>query len=184
MKKNNIMRIDFEEHGIKKTALYNGDTTPEEFARDIVKGGLYSEEVVIMDRKQFETIFIDLIPKIEKKTTSLVDAGLSVRAYNCLMRHGIECLESLEGYTIDDFRKIRNFSQRCFNEVYQACKNHGIKLHVGRTNADDVRMLNIDELADLLMCPYNKSSDLDCDNKNCHDCCVEWLNQEVNDESK
>ena len=46
------------------------------------------------------------------------------------------------------------------------------------TNADKVRDMGDEELAFILMCPYQVDPDI-CNKKNCFTCVLEWLKKEV-----
>lgn len=53
---------------------------------------------------------------------------LSVRAYNCLKRHGVNYKSELENMADEDFYQIRNFSSKNLEEVRQIVKSKSIKL--------------------------------------------------------
>lgn len=44
------------------------------------------------------------------------------------------------------------------------------------TNADRIRGLSDEELAKIIMCPYDTEPD-SCNKKGCYDCYLEWLQQ-------
>ncbi len=44
------------------------------------------------------------------------------------------------------------------------------------TNADRIRGLNDEKLAEIIMCPYDTEPD-SCNKKGCYGCCLEWLQQ-------
>lgn len=48
---------------------------------------------------------------------ALDDLDLSVRAYNCLKRHGIRTVEELRNMTNEELRSVRNLGPRCIEEV-------------------------------------------------------------------
>lgn len=50
---------------------------------------------------------------------TLDDLDLSVRTYNCLKRHGVRTAEELRSMTDDELKSVRNFSQKCIDEVKQ-----------------------------------------------------------------
>lgn len=45
------------------------------------------------------------------------------------------------------------------------------------TNADKIRSMTDQELAEIIMCPYDIDEDLCNNGKTCLDCCLEWLQQ-------
>ena len=49
------------------------------------------------------------------------------------------------------------------------------------TNADRIRNMSDEELAVIIMCPYDGTKEGDCfmEGRNCIQCCVEWLQAEV-----
>lgn len=51
-----------------------------------------------------------------------------------------------------------------------------------RTNADSIRAMSDEELADRIMCPNEMGlAEIDCDKSddcNCHECCLKWLQSE------
>lgn len=51
------------------------------------------------------------------------------------------------------------------------------------TNADKIRQMSDEELAKIIMCPYNTEPYL-CSRKECNDCCLEWLQKEAETELK
>lgn len=48
-----------------------------------------------------------------------------------------------------------------------------INLQIVHTNADKIRHMSDEELAEIIMCPYDTEPEL-C-RKFCKDCCLEWL---------
>lgn len=51
-----------------------------------------------------------------------------------------------------------------------------------RTNADKIREMSDSELAANIICPYNTEPDLCNEKKSCFCCCLEWLQQPVEEE--
>lgn len=45
------------------------------------------------------------------------DLNLSVRAYNCLKRAGIDTIEQLKGCNQDELLRIRNLGKKCIDEI-------------------------------------------------------------------
>lgn len=50
------------------------------------------------------------------------------------------------------------------------------------TNADRIRAMTDEELAAVIMCPYDCDSDMCLLNGTCLDCCVKWLKQPVKED--
>lgn len=47
------------------------------------------------------------------------------------------------------------------------------------TNADRIRAMSIEELAEIIMCPWGSEPDLCCTKGTCLDCCEKWLRQQA-----
>lgn len=49
------------------------------------------------------------------------------------------------------------------------------------TNADRIRNMTDEELAIVIMCPYDGTKNADCfmEGRNCIQCCMEWLQADV-----
>lgn len=62
------------------------------------------------------------------------------------------------------------------NEKCRACSGTGLNL-VDMTNADRIRAMSDEELAQIIMCPYDSEPDLCCAQGTCLDCCEKWLKQ-------
>ena len=45
------------------------------------------------------------------------------------------------------------------------------------TNADRIRAMSDEELASVIMCPYQFDGELDCKEHNCFQCSLKWLQQ-------
>ena len=43
------------------------------------------------------------------------------------------------------------------------------------TNAERIRAMSVEELAEIIMCPYGSEPDLCCTKGTCLDCCEKWL---------
>jgi DNA-directed RNA polymerase subunit alpha len=56
---------------------------------------------------------------------------LSVRAYNCLKRAGINTVEELVNRTPEDMMKVRNLGRKSLEEVLLKLKNLGLQLNQG-----------------------------------------------------
>lgn len=99
----------------------------------------------------------------------------SVRTYNCLKRAKIDTVEQLEQMSDDDLLRLRNFGQRCLDEVRE-------KIALPRkTNADRIRAMSDEELAAVIMCPMEIDSIKDLCAKNhghtCVECSLQWLQE-------
>ena len=46
-----------------------------------------------------------------------------------------------------------------------------------QTNAERIRAMSVEELAEIIMCPYGSEPDLCCTKGTCLDCCMKWLNE-------
>ena len=53
---------------------------------------------------------------------------LSTRAFNCLRYKGIENLNDLENYTMEDIRALRNMSAQSFHEIVGIMYMYGFEL--------------------------------------------------------
>ena len=71
---------------------------------------IHQEEQIVLPVKQKEVILIE-------------ELQLSVRAYNCLKRKGINSIEELVTYTKDEICEIKNFGKKSAQEVFQSLKD-------------------------------------------------------------
>lgn len=59
--KDNIMKIEFEDdiggYSMDKVALYNKNKITEQQAKEIIVNGVWSDQLIILDKVQFENIF-------------------------------------------------------------------------------------------------------------------------------
>jgi len=55
---------------------------------------------------------------------------LSVRAYNCLKRAGINTIADLLDKTIDDLGKVRNLGKKSIDEIEEKLNNHPGGFHL------------------------------------------------------
>ena len=62
----------------------------------------------------------------EKPVVSIDEMELSVRAYNCLKRAGIDTLDDIRGLTIERLVNIRNLGRKSAKEVIAKAKEYGI----------------------------------------------------------
>jgi hypothetical protein len=65
---------------------------------------------------------------------NLDDLELSVRAYNCLKRAGINTVEELCNRTMDDMMRVRNLGIRCLKEIIEIMKTNGLKFKDEKAN--------------------------------------------------
>lgn len=54
---------------------------------------------------------------IEPEDDTIENLDLTVRTYNCLKRAGVETVSQLRKMSADDLANVRNFNQRCMDEV-------------------------------------------------------------------
>ncbi|MGM0366358.1 MAG: DNA-directed RNA polymerase subunit alpha [Actinomycetota bacterium] len=74
-----------------------------------------------------DPIFEEVKEEEEKPNyPSVEELELSVRAYNCLKREGIDTVEKLLNYTEDELLDIRNFGQKSIQEVKDKVKELGL----------------------------------------------------------
>lgn len=69
------------------------------------------------------------------------ELDLSVRAYHCLKRAGIDTVEQLKMLTDDDLARLRSMGPKCIEEIRQKV---GVP---SKTNADHIRSMTDEELA-------------------------------------
>lgn len=61
----------------------------------------------------------------EIHTSEKIDVlGLSIRAYNCLRRAGVDTIDELDRLTYKDLLEIRNFNRQCADEVLKKVHEH------------------------------------------------------------
>ena len=71
----------------------------------------------------------DLDDKKEKVLEMTIEElDLSVRAYNCLKRAGINTVEELTKMTEEDMMKVRNLGRKSLEEVQQKLAEVGLSL--------------------------------------------------------
>ena len=58
---------------------------------------------------------------------NLNELELSVRAYSCLKRAGINTVEDLCSITAKDMLRVRNLGRKCLEQVIQVMKDNGLK---------------------------------------------------------
>ena len=71
---------------------------------------ILEEEVKDEKRQELDSIMVE-------------ELELSVRAYNCLKRKGINSIDELTKYTKDEICEIKNFGKKSAQEVFQSLKD-------------------------------------------------------------
>lgn len=106
----------------KKYIDENKDKWDEESAMAFLqeKGRLFLPK---KEEKEYYTI-----EDIVSYTTTLEELDLSVRAYNCLKRVGINTIGDVIKYTYEDLLKVRNLGRLSAKEVVQKLADYGFKL--------------------------------------------------------
>lgn len=66
--------------------------------------------------------------KTDKRSINIAEMGLSVRAYNCLKRAGINTLGDLMDKTMEDMMNVRNLGRRSLEEVLAKMEDYGVGL--------------------------------------------------------
>ena len=102
---------------------YLGNFTKLAHSADVVE--LEGTPVEVIDSEPQEVQEDDGPAKI-----SIDELELSVRAYNCLKRAGINTIADLLDKTIDDLGKVRNLGKKSIDEIAEKLSNHpgGFKL--------------------------------------------------------
>lgn len=71
--KENLVRIDFTKRigdfKFEMVALYNKQRISEEKIRELIESGTYDKNVIVIDKQQFENVFLTEESINEKKTT-------------------------------------------------------------------------------------------------------------------
>ena len=78
------------------------------------------QQSIMKDKKE------DTKEQVLKMT--LEDMDLSVRSYNCLKRSGINTVEDLTQYSMEDMTKVRNLGRKSLEEVKNKLKSLGYEL--------------------------------------------------------
>ncbi len=108
----------------------NGSIKPEEALSQASK--IINDYMgLLMDLSDKTNKDVPIFEKIEEEDTkqeypSIEELELSVRAYNCLKREGIDTVEKLLEYAEDDLLNIRNFGQKSIQEVKDKIKELGL----------------------------------------------------------
>ena len=67
----------------------------------------------------------------KRLTTCLEDLNLSVRAYNCLRRAGIDTTEDLCSRTPNQMLRIRDLGRKTLEEIMEKMEQNGLKFRTG-----------------------------------------------------
>jgi len=108
----------------------NGSIKPEEALSQASK--IINDYMALMiDLSEKENKDEPIFEEIEEEDTkqefpSIEELELSVRAYNCLKREGIDSVEKLLEYSEDELLDIRNFGQKSIQEVKDKIKDLGL----------------------------------------------------------
>jgi len=77
----------------------------------------------------------ELKPESNLKSVGIDEMDLSVRAYNCLRRAGIDTLADLQKMTREDLMKVRNMGRKSLEEIITKAKEYGIAIEEGTNGA-------------------------------------------------
>ncbi len=81
----------------------------------------------LSDNDNSEPIFEEIETKEKRQEyPTIEELELSVRAYNCLKREGIDSVDKLLNYKEDELLQIRNFGQKSIQEVKDKVKELGL----------------------------------------------------------
>jgi len=103
----------------------NGSIKPEDALSEASKiiNDYMALLIDLSDKTSDELIFEEKEEQTEKKEyPTIEELELSVRAYNCLKREGIDTVDKLLDYTEDELLNIRNFGQKSIQEVKDKIK--------------------------------------------------------------
>jgi DNA-directed RNA polymerase subunit alpha len=108
----------------------NGSVKPEEALSQASKI-INDYMALLIDLSDKENKDEPIFEEVEEKDTkqeypSIEELELSVRAYNCLKREGIDSVEKLLEYSEDELLDIRNFGQKSIQEVKDKIKELGL----------------------------------------------------------
>ena len=107
-----IMRTEFLQKGDWYNALVESIA---QYLRTIpANKGLYNVAEELADR----------ITGIESDRDNIDNLDLTVRTYNCLKRAGVETVSRLRQMSAADLANIRNFNQRCIDEVAEKLEHY------------------------------------------------------------
>ena len=93
-----------------------------ELRLDKVLGIVGDNDKVVLTSKGYKT----LPTNKDELPLTIDDMNLSVRAYNCLKRAGIQTLKDLVEADIEDYMKIRNLGKKSFDEIVSIVHSYGL----------------------------------------------------------
>lgn len=89
------------------------------------------------EKAQKEMYSIPYDEAAEEHSTAIDELELSVRTYNTLKRAGVNTIEELQNMSDMDLSKIRNFSQKCMDEVHSKLEEHVVEPNEIAIKPDD-----------------------------------------------
>jgi DNA-directed RNA polymerase subunit alpha len=108
----------------------NGSTRPEDALSQASKiiNDYMSLLIDLSDRGNKDELIFEEVEEEDKSKEypSIEELELSVRAYNCLKREGINTIDKLLEYSEEELLDIRNFGQKSFQEVKDKIKELGL----------------------------------------------------------
>ena len=108
----------------------NGSVKPEDALSQASKiiNDYMTLLIDLSDKESKDEPIFEEIEQEDKKQVypSIEELELSVRAYNCLKREGIDSVEKLLEYSEDELLDIRNFGQKSIQEVKDKIKELGL----------------------------------------------------------
>jgi DNA-directed RNA polymerase subunit alpha len=108
----------------------NGSVKPEDALSQASKiiNDYMALLIDLSDKKNKDELIFEEIEEEDTKQEypSIEELELSVRAYNCLKREGINSVEKLLEYSEDELLDIRNFGQKSIQEVKDKIKELGL----------------------------------------------------------
>ncbi len=112
------------------TIKTNGSVKPEDALSQASKiiNDYMALLIDLSDKESKDEPIFEEIEQEDKKQVypSIEELELSVRAYNCLKREGIDSVEKLLEYSEDELLDIRNFGQKSIQEVKDKIKELGL----------------------------------------------------------
>lgn len=120
--------------------LRNGHSVNKFLLELSAAGKVPSERVAYIFRKHpdfFETVKTNQLIGVLLKTEPIETLDLSVRAYNCLKRAGINTVDDVLKMSEDDMIKVRNLGRKSFEEVLGKLRAIGVTV-----KADDQNSIN------------------------------------------
>ncbi len=107
----------------------NGSVKPEDALSQASKiiNDYMALLIDLSDNNNKDLIFEEVSAKEKRKEyPTIEELELSVRAYNCLKREGIDTVDKLLNYKEDELLQIRNFGQKSIQEVKDKVKELGL----------------------------------------------------------